>query len=751
MTEPMIEIIRQYINYILKKASKEEALKAVTEIFKEYPANIKLFFLYLILNNYSIDSIEYKRIEMHTTPEMLEYLHFLNLSEQEKLEKLEAAFAEGNRSAFLYAHTYELYEVGFDLSEELQLNFLRWAHTHKIKLTKINDKVLKRDLNLFREIYRENPNNQLLKSVCYAQLEAGDYSLAAFFHYKKLSDKQIYDKKLNEALINSAYINKRDDIGLFPIKKYLETLEINEKLPFILHLAITHDENLIKEYNLKPKILEILRTEPVHEYSVLTYALLNLSDQLPPELISYMQKEVIEALFGYEIIAKNKAITSIYISCCEKKEAKQYIINEGSFKITIPKDFTIIGFNDNRIFIDSKYEIKPRVPNKKGLYEYFFSKGFSDSNLLISLAKTLPLHSPLTKEVLIKCLSLRISENFRGELNAKIGFLTKNFSYYKNHLEAVLKEYCDINEEYAEEMFILCIKHKEYELAKTIENIPEETKIKGFEAMLLDSTRVDTDTIYSLVLKGYKSEIFINYLLQTHKVSIDNWLHLEDSRLNEKIIEQAYKQKSLEGQKIFPKYYYDTLKSRLLEEYTNFLLEQVIANDVVLEDEVVKVLEHMHITNDDPSLLVAIGLSHLQRGKQTKILEKCINYVQEKGIYLKQFKDLSPTHLIQHNKRDNVVFPELSIKLPLKHSFFGIYTTTIPVFYGETLKYNFENNPNVTLKISENEPIILNENYEFFYINNALIYLDMLRFDELEKELEKLLKKKTKHFIMRGD
>ena len=748
MNEILIETQKKYVNYLLKKITHDEITSYIKTVISKFPANTLFFFYACILSD---DYEMYEKLKIYETPKMREYIIFLNYEDEKKAKILEENFKKGDRSSLLYAHTYLLYEKGISVENSLKLAFLRWSITHNIALKYVYDEALKEDLNLFREIYKRNKNNQILEKLCIAQLEKKDYSEDAFIHYKKLSGKQIYTNMLNEALINSAYMNKRDDIGIFPIKKYLELTNLDdleeEKIAFLLHIAIIRDESLIKEYNLEPKIIKILEMPINHDYSILSYAVLNLEKELSVAALKYAQKNLFDALFNYEIIFKNKNVTSILVSALEKKEAQKYNINNGSFKVTEAEGFSVIGMNDGGIIVHSPFSVRPYVRNRKSLYNYFYEKGFSDINTLINLYKIIDVENNSSLNILISLLGKNISEKFRGEINGHLGFLTKQINYYKNHLEAVNNSYTEIIKKHSEEMFTLCIKNKEYELAKTISNIEESVTVKGFEIMLEDNVRVDTEIIYDFILKGYKPDIFINYLLATNQISIEKWLKLEDERLNEKIIEQAYKQKSLLAQKIFPEYYYYTLKSRPLEDYTDFLCKQVIENDVLLDEDVVKAFEHMHIKNNDESLLLAIGINHLKRNINSKVLEKCINHVQEKGIYLKQFSDLSPTHLIQSKEDDFVVFPDLKIKLKLKHSIYNIYTETMPIFYGETINYFFEKNPYNIMQISDNEMKVWPEEHEFFYINNSYIYLKMLRFDELEKEIEKLLKKKTRHFI----
>lgn len=751
MKEVFFETYKKYVDYILGKIDYNEILSYAINNISKFPASINLFFFYACLV-FKENETAYERLKIHGTPQMLEYTFFLTYDNTKKVKFLEDNFKSGNRSPLLYAHTYSLYEEGIDIDKKLKLSLLRWANIHDINLKSPYDSALNEDLTLFREIYNKNKNDQILKKLCIAQLEKGDYSDDAFIHYKKLASKQIYTKELNEALINSAYENRRDDIGVFPIKKYLENININEiedeeKILFIIHLIIIRDETLIKKYNLKQKIIEILTLPLRSPYSILSYAVLNLEKELNPNILKDIRKRLYDALFSYEVTLSDKSISSILVSAYEKKEAQKFTINKGSFKVTEVEGFSVVGFNEGGVIIPSSFTVRPYVRNKKSLYKYFYESGFSDTNNLINLSKIIEKNSEAYKDILISLLGKSISEKFRGEINGELGFLTKNITYYKNHLEAVVKDYTVINEKYSEEMFTLCIKNKEYELAKIITNIQESVTVKGFEIMIEDNVRIDTEIIYNFVLKGYKSDVFINYLLATHKIGIEEWLALEDERLNEKIIEQAYKQRSLLAQKIFPSYYYSTLKSRPLDEYTNFLCEQAVLNDILLDEEVVKVLEHMHMKNKDKSLLIAIGICHLKRNNYSKILEKCILYVQEEGIYLKQFSNLSPTHLIQSKEDDFVVFPDLKIRLRLKHSIYNIYTSTMPIFYGETINYFFEKNPKNIMQISDNDMNVWQEEHEFFYINNAYIYLKMLRFDELEKELEKFTEKKIKYFV----
>ncbi|MCL1924003.1 MAG: hypothetical protein FWF50_00300, partial [Defluviitaleaceae bacterium] len=413
----LIKIKRKYINYILGKLSKGDILDELELSLNKEPANIELFFLYVAILEVSEDSIEYNKLKMHGTEDMLEYINFLSFSEEEKRSYLEDLFEKGNRSAFLYAHTYELYEKDTNLSENLKISFLRWANTHKIKLTKINDYSLKRDLNLFRNVYAKNKNTEILKNLCIAQMEAKDYSLAAYFHYKKLYEKQIYTREFNEALIKAAYTNKRDDISLFPIKKYLENWQAEKDediLAFIIDLAIQKEPRLIDKYNLKAKIIELvlksynngnnLKKEEAGSgqnlklsISIEAFCLLNFKGDLTKDIVTNIEKNILDELFLYEVFPRNKKVKQIYVSSNEKKEAKHYTLSEefnngnklnensllnmpyvsniNGFKVTALEDFQIMGLDDSGIFIYSKYKIKERVPGKKDLYKYFYMKG----------------------------------------------------------------------------------------------------------------------------------------------------------------------------------------------------------------------------------------------------------------------------------------------------------------------------------------------------------------------------------------
>ena len=348
------------------------------------------------------------------------------------------------------------------------------------------------------------------------------------------------------------------------------------------------------------------------------------------------------------------------------------------------------------------------------------------------------------------------------------------------------------------------LQSREYNLAAKLiaqyhKTIPAAALYEGLGLLLTqyDGAAADEDTpclaeaAYNLLLAGYSNEALHNFVLTHHKASQSEWKTLAraissaDPRLDIKILSGDLWMSKCDGftQKAFRRLYAVNKAPAECRQFVEFCKFAILAQDLLPEYETIHILEKIFLGGDnDTFLLLALCHTYLHHNITTlrsdKILQQCISAQQNLGILLPIFKEgkLPPHPYLEKYQpflyrdtpgrmgeqlpafseatspgkdiRLNYRIGEADFKqMPMQYLRYGLYTAKLPVFYNETVTYYYsEEMPTGSIATHESShkntaPYIHNNHADaYFTINNAVIYEQMFRHEQVEKIIDSLVK-----------
>jgi len=208
---------------------------------------------------------------------------------------------------------------------------------------------------------------------------------------------------------------------------------------------------------------------------------------------------------------------------------------------------------------------------------------------------------------------------------------------------------------------------------------------------------------------------------------------------------------------------------KCVQDFIYFAVYEMLIKQVRPLDEAISALESL--CTEDTELL-AYGLSHVYLGHNIssrhsdKIIEIAINAQEKSGLLFPIFKSgksLGSTYIEKYRPFMYKGLPGKNVYLyyrvageeewrgmPMDYWRFGLYLTRVPHFYNETISYYFsEELPtgSITTRLNEvhNSDVYMSERVAtsidpFFTINNASIYEQMFRYEQVEDIVGSLVK-----------
>ena len=681
---------------------------------------------------------------------------------------------------------------------DMILDFFKWAKNSEIlskyplnKNSALVKDLLRENLALFKDLYKkiESKPEWMLLEICRILEANKDYGWQAYGFYKELEQKQIYTPEFNRALILSAYHNQIEDISKYSMELYVKSYNIDLELtPFVYHLLLTNDKltSIITSCRLERDIIALsafgakknIKTR--HFNSMYMFAIEKGYDM---DYKDIMATYLYEDLFSYKITVQSKDANYVWISENEKKSPKIYkLVNGKCMAKLTSENFRLMVLDDTKKeIIHDNYVLERQVESPSlWIYKYFYNQKHQELDLCIALCLASIKEKTILDEDLIdictKTLNFKeISQNFKNAVSDLLGkalFLQgrndKVLEYYQGvdinalnprYINTMVEVFMEA-EDYAK-VFRLITQKPEYVEDKTLfialKTLAQEEKYKNHLVNLM----------YEILAKGYYDKMLLDIVLEDYNGSQYEWQLLSDSlekidtrnqTLDEIIIESAIWTRTLNKsvQKVFLRLQEKAETSQVIGKFIYYLCYEIIKNsNNNIEPKMLNVLEIIYQKTKDTTLLLAISSLYIQKNIITidseQIIKESITYQEKNEIMLQPFMNLPEKFLTSYMEKNiSVVHNSTAGKeiflyykssqdkgftrTPMKYFKFGIYIVNIPVFYGETIMYYFNeienadtiNNEKTTLK-----PTSVQED-EFFIINNALIYYEMLKYDEVE-------------------
>ena len=669
------------------------------------------------------------------------------------------------------------------------------------------------DRGLGEKIYEHYPDNWILQKICMNFIRDRNYSKSAYKYYHDAELKQVHLDGLIYAIVKTAYNTEREDLSRYTLEQFLNNERLDAELaPFVFHLLVTSKKfkDLATKYAVKiiQYGIDSLQKELDGRYfnSIYKFVLDRSNLEKLPERFT---KKIIETLardaFEFEIFTENVEVRHVWIIEREKREMTLCNLEKGYGVIKASSEkFSYVCFNEGMKNIqDVKLTIIRQVENADiVLYSHLFKLGIITLDLLIVLSKhfiSLKKFEEHSIDLLNKTLEQTgISDSFKMQLGASIG----NILFSQSNSDEALEYYKGVDEQYLsdkhiEQMLNVFISTKEYEKAVSV--ISKNSHLISDSALFSSIAKIPNTKelagqlaaeAYELILKAWYDQSILEVVLQHYKGSQERWqtlnkalmsINAKDIRLLETILTNSMNMHRLDegSQLVFAEMYDDNPDHELIDKFAYYCVYEMMINSASLEYEAIQVLERMYLKNNDK--LIAYGLSHTYLANNITtlnsedILNDTLKLMESDGLIFPIFKDIKDKNFITPyiEKNEPLLYkdsPGKNIyvyykvndeqkhkKQKMQYFKFGTYMANITLFYGETLRYYFseeKSSGSIDTKefsFEKKKPYVNEEERDnYFKINNALVYEQMFRYEQVEAIITEVLEepKKTKAKII---
>lgn len=703
------------------------------------------------------------------------------------------SYNKGSRSIYLYWNLYKLMESrnnSFFYSHNLITAFFNWAVSHKVDISNIidkyDDKIL---LNFYNyrsigfKLYKSCKQERILIELCTLMIKDADYSKNAYYYYKEACDRQIYIKGLNNFYIKSAYMLKVEDIGLYPLKTYLQEEKIDSLIkPYLYHIIITNKKcrslleiyfNDIVEFGIS-SIKN--KCEGRYYFSIYKYILDNeyKITAINKEILNYIEiieNILYENLFLYNIKVKNNNASYCWLKEKEKNELSFYNINNNEVIISASNDCFSLYFTDyfKKSIEKCSIDIIRFVENADiKLFIRFYSKGYISDNIIIAITKYYLQRNKISENVLSilkSALEIKtISREFKIKINGALG----NYYYINNNYSEAVKYYLLSNEKYLnglsmENMLQAYIKTKNFEKAlnlmtKYSNSLSDDILFKCVKEMLYDNkyTSMLSDISYKLVLKKNFDDKILQTVLDFYEGSFDDWIKLNDvlyeidkndKRVEERLIENIIVMNKFDEntQKIYYNVYKNNPESECLKKFTEYLCVKLLYENKKPNLKTIEILEDIFIKTKDSFIAIALSNVYITydiRTLNTKLIsDTAKQYMEKENILFPHFKkckdklftsayiEKNQTFIYMASSNKTILFyyrlkgDDNFICEKMRRLKYGVNMIVMPVFYGEEVEYYFSEQMN-SGSIETKTELLYNGNM-FLHDNNEDSYFDI--------------------------
>ena len=490
--------------------------------------------------------------------------------------------------------------------------------------------------------------------------------------------------------------------------------------------------------------------------------------------------------------AKDSKTRYVYITEPEKRGMVVYD-TEDSLTIEASTEsvaYTCLGVG-KRTVLDEKLTIR-RVISQAGpeLYLYFFQKGDRRFHVLTYLTNYyLELEEPpetaisifeamLAEKSIVKPYRMRIlvalgrlhynAENFDQALEC-YGTVDED-ALDNDFIEQILNVYAQTNE--TKRVARLLIKKHQF--------IGNEMLFEAIKNLDAENAPLLAEAAYKLLIDGFFDESLLTLVFNHYDASYGEWLELSrafensgreeksDPRLDSRILETALwmSKWDAESQRAFVRLFYkkspkELEKPELISNFVEYATYKMLSSHSKPEYDALDVLEKWYVEKEPENILLAWGLSSIYLSHNITtfnsegILKESLDALENEGILFPVFKENKPVPIPFIEKHQSFVYRGLPGKdcwlyyhidgssnymsMPMQYVKYGIYVACVPVFYNEEVTYYFsEEMPSGSITtrestIKNSSPFLHESSDQFFTLNNAIVYEQMFKHDEVEK------------------
>ena len=438
------------------------------------------------------------------------------------------------------------------------------------------------------------------------------------------------------------------------------------------------------------------------------------------------------------------------------------------------------------------------------LYRHFYMQGKKDFEIVAYLAKSyMQLQhrddfrenredADLLTEILETVMAdKRSSKAFKTQCSVALG----QIHYYRGHFELALEYYGKADEnalddDFLEHMLTAYVRQSAFGRAAGLverkgHRMKDRTLFNAIRPLAAPEHSQWHSAIaksaYQLLLRSRYDKALLEVVLANFAGTQSQWLDLglalsavsvHEPRLDEIILKNAVWAHHFDegSQRVFIRM--AALSSESYEkadkDFIYYAVYEMIIGKARPLPETIAILEKICLEGHGGRLL-AYGLAHMYLGHgissahSEAIIRAALSFQEESGIFFPIFKGskrISSTYIEKYRPFLYRALPGKDVRLyykvageeewriqPMAYWRFGLYLTRIPHFYNETLAYYYsEELPTGSITTREDEvhntEMHLDESQTdpFFIINNATIYEQMFRYEQVEEIIGTLVK-----------
>jgi len=690
---------------------------------------------------------------------------------------------------------------------QLLLQTVHWAINHGADVEDIivvyQDELLQGgQIELGERIYRQFPNPWILKELCTHYMSIPDYGSTAYAYYRDAERRQVFLPNLSYFLVRAAFENGSERIHHYTMAQYLRKPDGDiPLLVYVYHLLLTDPSLSDLAAERSKEILEMAvhclkeDIQGRHANSLYYFYWIKCNEmKVTGKDVTKAEKILLEDLCRFEVIDPAANVRHLYINEWEKRGICEYEFTDGQLIVeAVGSGFRYMGLSEGRArVLDERLEIRRRVASAgMSLYKHFYDKGNDKFEIVAYLAKAY-MQSQYKEnirdrfETIFEAVinSSQSSKVFKTQCSVVLG----QIHYYRGEFEKALEYYSKADEnaladDLLEHMLTAYVRQKAYSRAAGLierkgHRMNDKILFKAVKALSEPENTEFHETIansaYKLILTSRYDKNLLDVVLQHFAGTQEEWLNLsralsavsvEEPRLDDIILKNAVWAHHFdeETQRIFVR---RKASSKSLEDFIYYAVHEMIINKAKPLMETITVLEHLC---KQGQRLLAHGLSqvYLNHGVSTnrsdEIIQMSLDYQQESEILFPVFKGVKRISNTYIEKRTPFMYKSLPGKdvrlyykvnkeeewrvVEMEYWRFGLYLTSVPHFYNESLHYYYsEELPTGSITTREeevyNKDMYLDDEEKdlFFVINNATIYEQMFRYEQVEEIIGGLVK-----------
>ena len=647
------------------------------------------------------------------------------------------------------------------------------------------------------KLYAQYPFGWLLKYICAEYAGRKDFSEKGYYYFNQAEHKQLDFSNLDLYLLTASYLNKKEDVRRYTVENYLRRPEKDFLLKvFAYHLILTNSRlsDLADKNGIIDFTESILDKRGKGRYFNSLYAFLikeSKTGEVDEASVKAAEALLEENLFLYEAEIKNPDAGYIWIYEDEKRDRGVYKISDGKARIkSVSDDFRFIITDDTQKNIleepGGNIIFRKLIENAdEELYLHFYDKSSRDSDLCIGLAAIYTdaqLIPDAGVDILNVVLSFKnISQSFRMRLAATLGNLLASRDRYDKAMEYYnLVDINYLNDRYIEQMLSAFVRAGYYKQAvdlivKKPHCISDRGLFHAIKTVAADDNYNSeiADAAYELLLKSWYDKGLIDVVLNHYNGGQEEWQELArslsgiqvyDAKLDEMILYNSIwmHMPDAGSQKVFLRMAESSPGGAMCAGFVYYLIYEMLINDFKPEYETLEYLEKTFLNNGDRFLAYALFHFYAEQSAHTvrseEITGRALDLMQEDDILLPSVaklkdKNASRPYILKNQPFMYRTLPgrqvylyykfdsdEEFFRVRMKYTRYGLYMRVLPVFYGESVTYRFIEEmgsgsiatPDLEI---ENLKYSLLENSDdvYFKLNNAFIYENMFKYDQVEK------------------